>query len=70
MSLSKKESYDLLAQLVDVDESILLHERTKKDNNKQSKDDKNDCHNVSRIPKDLDLVEENNDGGKSAARRA
>ena len=41
-----------------------------KDNNKQSEDDKNDCHNVLGILKDLDLVEENNDGGKSAARRA
>ena len=41
-----------------------------KENNKQSEDDKNDNHNVSRIPKDLDLVEENNDGGKSAALRA
>ena len=51
-------------------ESILLHERTTKITTNKAKTTKNDCHNVSRIPKDLDLVEENNDGGKSAARRA
>ena len=41
-----------------------------KDDNKQIEDDKNDCLNVSVILKDLDLVEENNEEGKSAARRA
>ena len=35
-----------------------------KDDNKQSTDNKNDCHNVSVILKELDLVEENNEGGK------